>query len=109
MCSSGPAGNNGEAVSHGRDQSSRGRQATWIRCDVTDRESVTNAVSTAVASTGRLDAVVHNATSGAWSSRPAESVDETLWEDHVSVSLRGAYYCAQEASKLNSVHAAGLW
>lgn len=65
---------------------------------MTDRESVTNAVSTAVAATGRLDAVVHNATSGA-SSQPhqLESVDEALWEDHVSVSLRGADYCAQAA------------
>jgi len=33
---------------------------------VTDRESVTNAVSTALAATGRLDAVVHNATSGSF-------------------------------------------
>ena len=92
----GSRGNNGDVVTG--EISGRGDQATWIRCDVTDRESVTNAVSAAVAATGRLDAVVHNATSGA-SSQPhqLESVDEALWEEHVSVSLRGAYYCAQEA------------
>jgi NAD(P)-dependent dehydrogenase (short-subunit alcohol dehydrogenase family) len=65
---------------------------------VTDRASVPNAVSTAVAATGRLDAVVHKATSGA-ASQPhqLESVDDALWEDHVSVFLRGANYCAQAA------------
>lgn len=89
-------GNNGEVVT--AEIRARGHHATWIRCDVTDRESVNNAVSTAVVATGRLDALVHNATSGA-SSQPhqLESVDEALWEDHVSVSLRGAYHCAQAA------------
>jgi NAD(P)-dependent dehydrogenase (short-subunit alcohol dehydrogenase family) len=55
-------------------------------------------VAAVLAATGRLDAVVHNATSNA-SSQPHELavVDETLWEEHVAVSLRGAYYCAQTA------------
>jgi 3-oxoacyl-[acyl-carrier protein] reductase len=89
-------GDNGHTVAE--EITARGHRASWVRCDVTDRDSVTAAVSAALAETGRLDAVVHNATSAA-SSQPHElaHVDEALWEQHVSVSLRGAYYCAQAA------------
>lgn len=47
---------------------------------------------------GGLDAMVHNATSRR-SSDPArlEVVDDELWDDHASVSLRGAYHCARAA------------
>ncbi len=89
-------GDNGQTVTG--EITARGHRASWVRCDVTDRDSVTAAVSAAVSETGRLDAVVHNATSAA-SSQPHElaQVDEALWEQHVSVSLRGAYYCATAA------------
>jgi 3-oxoacyl-[acyl-carrier protein] reductase len=92
----GSRGHSGEAVTE--EITARGKRASWLRCDVTDRTSVTDAVTTAVDTTGRLDAVVHNATSNA-SSQPHQlaAVDEALWEQHVSVSLRGAYYCAQAA------------
>jgi 3-oxoacyl-[acyl-carrier protein] reductase len=77
---------------------SSGGSARWVAGDVTVRADVERAVATAVQATGRLDAVVHNATSGR-SSEPvrveAASLDE--WEDHVSVSLRGAFFCAQAA------------
>lgn len=98
----GTRGLNGEAVAG--EIIRRGDRATWVRCDVTDRASVSDAVSAAVTSTGRLDAVVHNATSSA-SSQPHElaMVDAQLWEDHVSVSLRGAYYCAQTSFEALSV------
>jgi 3-oxoacyl-[acyl-carrier protein] reductase len=51
-----------------------------------------------VARWGRLDAVVHNATSRL-SSKVAEieTVDDAVWDDHAAVSLRGAYYCARAA------------
>ncbi|WIM90272.1 SDR family oxidoreductase [Candidatus Mycobacterium wuenschmannii] len=72
-----------------------GYRATWVRCDVTALDSVTRAVEMAIADTGRLDALVHNATSNA-SSQPhrLEDVDEALWRDHFSVSVAGAYHCA---------------
>lgn len=77
---------------------SRGHRATWARCDVTDPEAVAGAVDLAVATTGRLDAVVHNATSN-MSSQPHQlaEVDRTLYTDHVSVSLSGAHHCAVSA------------
>jgi NAD(P)-dependent dehydrogenase (short-subunit alcohol dehydrogenase family) len=78
--------------------SEKGRRATWVRCDVTVAESVVDAVDAAVTETGRLDALVHNATSNA-SSQPhrLEDVDEALWRDHFDVSVTGAYHCASAA------------
>lgn len=75
-----------------------GCRATWVRCDVTAKDSVIHAVETAVTKTGRLDAFVHNATSSA-SSQPhrLEDVDDALWQDHVGVSVTGAYHCASAA------------
>jgi NAD(P)-dependent dehydrogenase (short-subunit alcohol dehydrogenase family) len=76
----------------------RGDAADWVRCDVTRRSDVSAAIDAAVARTGRLDALVHNATSHR-SSEPVrlEAVDDALWEEHASVSLRAAYYCAVAA------------
>lgn len=82
----------------------RGDAATWVRCDVTDEASVHAAVAAAVDAAGRLDAVVHNATSNA-SSQPHDlaEVDEALWEQHCSVSLLGAFHCATAAFDALSV------
>jgi NAD(P)-dependent dehydrogenase (short-subunit alcohol dehydrogenase family) len=76
----------------------RGHRATWARCDVTDFAAVASAVDLAVTTTGRLDAVVHNATSN-MSSQPHQlaDVDRALWSDHFSVSLTGAHHCAVSA------------
>ena len=76
----------------------RGHMSTWARCDVTDRGAVAVAVALAVTATGRLDAVVHNATSNA-SSQPHRLADvgRELWEEHFAVSLAGAHNCARAA------------
>jgi 3-oxoacyl-[acyl-carrier protein] reductase len=76
----------------------RGHRGTWTRCDVTAPQQVAGAVGVALDETGRLDAVVHNATS-AMSSRPHRlaDVDRSLWEDHFSVSVGGAHHCATAA------------
>jgi 3-oxoacyl-[acyl-carrier protein] reductase len=74
----------------------RGGQAIWVRCDVTAAESVATAVALAVTTTGRLDAVIHNATSTLSSSpHQLRDVDTGLWDAHASVSLRGAHHCAR--------------
>jgi NAD(P)-dependent dehydrogenase (short-subunit alcohol dehydrogenase family) len=74
----------------------RGGRGEWARCDVTDPSAISEAVGTAVARTGALHAIVHNATSNR-SSEPhrLETVDASLWEEHATVSLRGAYHCAR--------------
>lgn len=83
----------------------RGQRATWVRCDVTDPAAVADAVEVALQATGRLDAVVHNATSNL-SSRPHRlaDVDRALWEDHFSVSLGGAQHCAAAAFRALKEH-----
>ena len=76
----------------------RGHRATWARCDVTDPDQVADAVDVALAATGRLDALVHNATSNR-SSRPHRlaDVDRQLFDEHYSVSVGGARHCAAAA------------
>lgn len=78
--------------------SARRHRASWARCDVTVPEQVAEAVGIAIATTGRLDAVVHNATSNS-SSQPhrLEEVSRSMWDDHYSVSVGGAQHCAAAA------------
>jgi NAD(P)-dependent dehydrogenase (short-subunit alcohol dehydrogenase family) len=79
----------------------RGGHATWVTCDVSNRGDVERAVAEAMRLTGRLDGIVHNAFARPrWDEPGAKSVAELplpIWEHEVSVSLRGAYYCAQAA------------
>jgi NAD(P)-dependent dehydrogenase (short-subunit alcohol dehydrogenase family) len=84
----------------------RGQLAAWVRCDVTLPDSIADAVAQAIRTTGRLDAVVHNATSKS-SSQPHQlaEVDRALWDDHYSVSVGGAYHCA--AAAFESLRARG--
>ena len=91
-------GENGAAVT--REIRERNRKASWVACDVTDRAAVREAIATAIRDTGRLDAVVHSALSRPLSGdahSELELLEPYAWEHHVSVALRGAYYCAVEA------------
>jgi 3-oxoacyl-[acyl-carrier protein] reductase len=66
-----------------------------VATDVTKLADVQRAVDVALSEFGRLDAIVHNATSR--HSSGVESIDDLtdgIWDDHVAVSLRGAYHCA---------------
>ena len=76
----------------------RRQRATWARCDVIAAEQVADAVGIALGTTGRLDAVVHNATSNS-SSRPhrLEEAGRSLFDDHYEVSIGGAQHCAAAA------------
>jgi NAD(P)-dependent dehydrogenase (short-subunit alcohol dehydrogenase family) len=72
-----------------------GPPASVLRGDVTDPAQVQSSIDDLVAAHGRLDAVVHNATSN----RSSEPVDlETagldLWEEHASVALTAAHRLA---------------
>ena len=75
-----------------------GGRALFARTDVTVAPQVEAAVEIGVRAFGRLDAVVHNATSRLSSNVVAiDAVDDDAWTDHVAVSLRGAYHCARFA------------
>jgi len=76
----------------------RGGRGAFVRTDVTVAEQVEAVVQQAVGRFGGLDAVVHNATSRRSSEVVAiDAVDDEAWDDHVAVSLRGAYHCARSA------------
>ena len=72
-----------------------GGRGLFVRTDVSVAEQVEAAIQTAVERFGGLDAVVHNATSRRSSEVvPLDAIDDQAWDDHVAVSLRGAYHCA---------------
>lgn len=76
----------------------RGGKALWVKCDVTRREDVDAAVRAAVQRCGHLDVMIHNAMSRR-SSETAylESCSASLWQEHASVTLRGAFHCLQSS------------
>jgi NAD(P)-dependent dehydrogenase (short-subunit alcohol dehydrogenase family) len=83
-----------------------GGQVVSARCDVTSRADVERAVALAIDRFGRLDAVVHNATSRHSSEViPIDALTGDVWEDQLAVSVRGAYHCARAA--LPHLQAAG--
>ncbi len=75
-----------------------GGQGRAIVCDVADAASVAATVAAVIERDGRLDGVVHNATSGL-SPRPTDLSDVAFTDvgDHVAVSLRGTYLLAVTA------------
>ncbi len=75
-----------------------GPPAIVLRGDVTDPALVRASVEELAAAHGRLDAVVHNATSNR-SSEPVEleTADLDLWDEHASVALTASYRLAVAA------------
>jgi NAD(P)-dependent dehydrogenase (short-subunit alcohol dehydrogenase family) len=75
-----------------------GGRGRFVECDAADGASVRAAVAAIVAGDGRLDGVVHNATSGL-SPKPVTLPDLPLDElrDHIAVSLRGSWLLATVA------------
>ena len=86
----------GQAVAD--EASARGGQGHFVLCDTVSRSSVREAIATIVDHSGRLDGVVHNATSGL-SPTPVQPVTMPIEDlrDHVAVSMRGSFFLAQEA------------
>lgn len=69
-------------------------------CDITDDASVEQLVRTVVRDSGRLDGIVHNATSGR--SPIVVKVDDVSpeeFQDHVQVALRGLYLLARHGQE----------
>lgn len=76
----------------------RGGSAYALECDVTRREDLERAVSEAVARFGGVDAMVHNAVSGAANDPVAvEDLADEQWQAVAAVSVRASFDCAQIA------------
>ena len=71
-----------------------GRRAAAIKCDVTDRSHVQDAVARATDELGPVDILVNNAGTLDHLGQLADQVPE-LWERDLSVNLTGAFNCAQ--------------
>ncbi|HMJ76290.1 MAG TPA: SDR family oxidoreductase [Iamia sp.] len=76
----------------------RGGAGRFVPCEVGDADSVAAAMADVVGVSGRLDGVVHNATSGL-SPVPGHLADLPIVDlrDHVAVSVRGTYLLATQA------------
>jgi NAD(P)-dependent dehydrogenase (short-subunit alcohol dehydrogenase family) len=85
-------GANGQETAHLADALT---PALAVTADVTVAADIQHAVDAAVERFGKLDAIVHNATSRHSSGVEAiTDISDETWDDHVAVSLRGAYHCA---------------
>jgi 3-oxoacyl-[acyl-carrier protein] reductase len=86
----------GEAVA--AEIADRGGKALAVPCDVTDPEAISGAIRAAVDRFGRLDHLVHNATSGR-SSEVTDLADATeeLWDEHAGVAVRALHRLARDA------------
>lgn len=76
----------------------RGHKGFAVTCDVTNRQSIEQAITATVQHFGKLTALVHNAVSPQSSVPvPIEKIDAAHWDEQIAVALRGTYYCAQAA------------
>ena len=80
------------------DIESTGRKALAIRTDVTDPDSVQNAVDAALERFGRIDVLVNNAGIVVWCE--AEKVSLEDWHKVIDVNLHGAFYCSQAVGRV---------
>jgi NAD(P)-dependent dehydrogenase (short-subunit alcohol dehydrogenase family) len=76
---------------------SQGFKAAWVRCDVAKSSEVKAAMQTAVSTLGNLSILVNNA--GIYPFKPIFDMTEADWDEVIDINLKGAYLCAQEASR----------
>jgi A-factor type gamma-butyrolactone 1'-reductase (1S-forming) len=72
---------------------SRGGEATYIRLDVTDPESVSAVVRDAVRIYGRLDCAFNNAGIPGENIKDTSQQSEQSWEAVINTNLRGVWLC----------------
>jgi len=85
-----------EAAAVAAEVTARGGHGRSVVGDVGDEDSVVDAIGSVQTSAGRLDGVVHNATSSRSAiSRSMSDVTVDDLEDHVRVSTRGCYLLAR--------------
>jgi len=72
-----------------------GPECIAVRCDVTDRESVSRALDRIESDLGEITALVNNA--GVISRIPFLEMEEEQWDQVVQVSLYGSYRCCRLA------------
>jgi NAD(P)-dependent dehydrogenase (short-subunit alcohol dehydrogenase family) len=76
---------------------SAGGTAAFVKCDVSDLESLETIFSTAVSEYGSVDVSVHAA--GIGTVGAGVDVDETTYDSMMDVNLKGVYFSCQAALK----------
>ena len=75
----------------------RGGKAVSTASDVTQRADIEAAVGLALATHGRLDAIVHNANNTGARARTIEHIQDGDWQPSLAVALRPIFYSARAA------------
>lgn len=74
-----------------------GESAAGFYCDVSNGDSVRNAVDKAISAFGTVDILVNSA--GIVALDPAEKVSEQDWDKTIAVNLKGVFLMSQEVGK----------
>jgi len=80
-----------------KDISSRGHEALFVQCDVSQSDQVQQLVKKTVQHFGRLDIMVSNA--GINNKAEFLDVAEADWDSVIAVNLKGVFLCGQTAAK----------
>lgn len=88
----------GEAAAAAANERAKdGGGATFIRCDVTERESVTAAIAATVARHGRLDVLHNNAGGATPADGPVTEAPEAEFWRAIKLDLFGTFLCSKVA------------
>jgi len=72
-------------------------QGMGLRCDVSSKADIDEAVKRTIGEFGRLDILVNNA--GVLNYKPFLEITEGEWDKTLNVNLKGQFLCAQAASR----------
>lgn len=73
-----------------------GRKGIAEVCDVSDLESVSAMIESAVSQLGKLDILVNNA-GGGLERTPIGEDNPDVWKEVIEINLLGTYYCSRQA------------
>ena len=86
-------GSKDEVAATVRDLIAQGIQAHGVFCELTDPDSIIQAVTEATASLGRLDLLVNNA--GIFASEPLEDISVAAWDGMFATNTRAPFLVAR--------------
>jgi NAD(P)-dependent dehydrogenase (short-subunit alcohol dehydrogenase family) len=87
-----------KAVDAAQHKVSDGRAAAAFGCDVTNEQSVLDAVNAVKAQFGRIDVLVNSA--GIALTDPAEQLTVEDWDKTIAINLRGAFLVSQQVGRI---------
>jgi D-threitol dehydrogenase (NAD+) len=87
-----------KAVGAAQQKVSEGSAAAAFGCDVTNEQSVVDAVSAVQAQFGRVDVLVNSA--GIAVTDPAERLTVEDWDKTMAINLRGAFLVSQQVGRI---------